>query len=84
MNVPTHPASHSADSAALDTRLSAALPHAADFSLAVPNDLRLGLARAWLWLALASLIGSGVLSILLVLSRTHYMQKYYRRSISDG
>lgn len=77
MNVPTHPASHSADSAALDTRLSAALPHAADFSLAVPNDLRLGLARAWLWLALASLIGSGVMSILLVLSRTPYLQKIF-------
>ncbi|MBI5752223.1 MAG: cbb3-type cytochrome c oxidase subunit I [Hydrogenophilales bacterium] len=77
MNVPTHPASLPADSAPLDARLSAALPHTADFSLAVPNDLRLGLARAWLWLALASLIGSGVMSILLVLSRTPYLQKIF-------
>ncbi|HJW56120.1 MAG TPA: cbb3-type cytochrome c oxidase subunit I [Burkholderiaceae bacterium] len=46
-----------------------------DFSLAIPHDERRTLARAWLWLALASLIGSGILSILLVLSRTPYLQQ---------
>ena len=29
-----------------------------------------GLARAWLWLALAALVGSGLFSVLLVLART--------------
>jgi len=42
----------------------------ADYSLAVPRDERLALARGWLWLGLAALIGSGLFSILLVLSRT--------------
>ena len=49
--------------------LPAALP-GADFSLAVPRDERLALARGWLWLGLAALIGSGLFSVLLVLSRT--------------
>lgn len=44
------------------------------FSFAVPQDQRRTLARAWLWLALASLIGAGILSILLVMSRTPYLQ----------
>lgn len=77
MNVPPHPASLAADSAALDARVSATLPHTADFSLVIPNDLRLGLSRAWLWLALAALIASGIMSILLVLSRTPYLQKIF-------
>lgn len=47
------------------------------FSLAIPQDERRTLARAWLWLALASLIGSGILSILLVLSRTPFLQKIF-------
>jgi hypothetical protein len=47
-----------------------------DFALTIANDARLPLARAWLWLALASLIGSGILSILLVASRTPYIQKF--------
>lgn len=41
-----------------------------DFHLGVTADVRLGLARGWLWLGLLSLIGSGVLAILLVVSRT--------------
>ena len=41
-----------------------------DYSLAVPRDARLELARGWLWLGLAALIGSGLFSVLLVLSRT--------------
>lgn len=38
--------------------------------LAVPTDGRLALARGWLWLGLLALIGSGLFSMLLVLSRT--------------
>ena len=41
-----------------------------DYSLAVPSDGRLELARGWLWLGMAALIGSGLFSVLLVLSRT--------------
>ncbi len=41
-----------------------------DYSLAVPRDARLELARGWLWLGLAALIASGLFSVLLVLSRT--------------
>ena len=41
-----------------------------DYVLPVPADARRGLARAWLWLGLLALIGSGVFSILLVLART--------------
>ena len=41
---------------------------AADYTLPVTGDRRL--ARAWLWLALAALIGSGLFSVLLVLART--------------
>ncbi len=47
---------------------------ATDFSLP-EADLRLrGLARGWLWLGLLALIGSGVLSIVLVLSRAPQFQ----------
>jgi cytochrome c oxidase subunit I len=42
----------------------------ADYRLDIPADARLWLARGWLWLGLAALIGSGLLSILLVLART--------------
>ena len=42
--------------------------HAAQYALPVAGDHRL--ARAWLWLALAALIGSGLFSVLLVLART--------------
>jgi len=38
--------------------------------LPVPTDARRTLARGWLWLGLLALIGSGLFSILLVLSRT--------------
>ena len=43
---------------------------ASDYALAVPVDARRALARAWLWLGLSALIGSGLFSVLLVLSRT--------------
>ncbi len=41
-----------------------------DYSLAVPQGLQRRLARAWLWLGLLALIGSGLFSVLLVVSRT--------------
>jgi cytochrome c oxidase subunit 1 len=47
---------------------------AAEYQLAVPDDARLALARRWLWLGLVALLGSGVFSILLVLSRTPVLQ----------
>lgn len=40
------------------------------YLLVVPADARRSLARAWLLLALAAIIGSGVFSVLLVASRT--------------
>ena len=43
---------------------------ATDYSLAVPADARRQLARGWLWLSLLALVGSGLFSILLVVSRT--------------
>ncbi|HMA07857.1 MAG TPA: cytochrome C oxidase subunit I, partial [Ramlibacter sp.] len=47
-----------------------AVQSGADYGLAVPRDARLELVRGWLWLGLAALIGSGLFSVLLVLSRT--------------
>ncbi len=44
--------------------------------LLTPADARLtGIARGWLWLGLLALIGSGLLSIILVLSRAPQFQK---------
>lgn len=40
------------------------------YALPVPVDARRTLARGWLWLGLAALVGSGLFSVLLVLSRT--------------
>lgn len=52
------------------TQARPALTQQEYFSLPVPADARQQLARAWLWLGLFALIGSGIFSILLVLSRT--------------
>jgi hypothetical protein len=41
-----------------------------DYALPMPDTARRALARGWLWLGLAALIGSGIFSILLVLART--------------
>jgi len=43
---------------------------ATPYDLAVPHDLQRRLARTWLWLGLLALIGSGLFSVLLVVSRT--------------
>ncbi|MGE4071309.1 MAG: cbb3-type cytochrome c oxidase subunit I [Lysobacterales bacterium] len=40
-------------------------------------DARLALARGWLWLGLAALIGSGVYSLLLVVSRTPGVNRWF-------
>ena len=40
------------------------------YVLPIPADARRTLARGWLWLGLIALIGSGLFSVLLVLSRT--------------
>jgi len=42
----------------------------ADYQLRITGDARVQLARGWLWLGLAALIGSGLFAILLVASRT--------------
>ena len=42
----------------------------AAFTLPVVAEGQRSLARAWLWLALAALVGSGLFSVLLVLART--------------
>ncbi|MCK6383073.1 MAG: cbb3-type cytochrome c oxidase subunit I [Rhodocyclaceae bacterium] len=56
----------------------AALAHPAsattDFSLPEADARLAGVARGWLWLGLLALIGSGVLSIVLVLSRAPQFQ----------
>ena len=49
---------------------------ATDYALSLPSDARLPLARGWLWLGLAALIGSGLFSILLVASRTPYVNQW--------
>ncbi len=55
-----------------------ALPAAgsAAYTLATPDGARRRLARAWLWLGLLSLVGSGLFSVLLVLSRTPMVNQW--------
>lgn len=60
---------------ARDVRLSAFVPVAA-FSLPVPTGTPRRLAIAWTMLALASLILGGVLTVLIVLSRTPGIQQF--------
>jgi hypothetical protein len=52
----------------------AALAPPARYALPVPADARRALAAGWLWLALASLVGAGLFSVLLVLSRAPYIK----------
>jgi len=47
------------------------------YDLVVPADERRQLAAGWLYLALASLIGADVFSILLVLARTPFLQSWF-------
>jgi hypothetical protein len=42
----------------------------AEYGLPIARDARIALARAWLWLGIAALLGSGLLAVLLVFART--------------
>jgi hypothetical protein len=46
-----------------------------EYSLPIPDDARRRLARGWLALGLAALVGSGLYSILLVLARAPFAQR---------
>ena len=46
------------------------------YELTVPRGAQAALARGWLWTGLVALIGSGVFSILLVLSRTPGLNRW--------
>lgn len=48
----------------------------ADFQLEVGQDARLALGKSWLLLGLAALIGSGIFSVLLVVSRTPFLNEF--------
>ena len=54
----------------VSVRARRSAPDVTDYTLAVPSDARRSLARGWLWLSLLALVGSGLFSVLLVLSRT--------------
>ena len=41
-----------------------------EYQLDVPEDYRRSLAIGWLWLAILTLLGAGIFSVLLVLART--------------
>ncbi len=48
----------------------------ADYALPLPDRAQRALARGWLWLGLAALIGSGLFSVLLVLARTPLLNQW--------
>ena len=48
-----------------------------DYSLPIPENGRRQLAKGWLLLGLAALLGSGIFSVLLVLARTPYVQNFF-------
>lgn len=50
---------------------------ATDYLLAVPAGSRRRLARGWLWLGMLALVGAGLFSVLLVLSRAPLVNKWY-------
>jgi hypothetical protein len=47
------------------------------FALSMPSEANRSLASGWLWLGIASLVGAGLFAILLVLSRTPYIQDIF-------
>ena len=47
-----------------------------DYALALTEGASRTLARGWLWLALLALVGSGIFSVLLVLSRTPLLNQW--------
>jgi hypothetical protein len=48
-----------------------------EFTLSLPSTAARKLASGWLWLGIASLLGAGLFAILLVLSRTPYIQDIF-------
>src|SRR4030067_2689565 len=48
-----------------------------EFYLPIPENGRRQLAKGWLLLGLAALLGSGIFSVLLVLARTPYVQNIF-------
>lgn len=48
-----------------------------NFALSMPSDANRRLASGWLWLGIASLLGAGLFAIMLVLSRTPYIQDVF-------
>lgn len=48
-----------------------------NYTLEIPTDERRTLALGWLWLCVLSLLGAGVFSLLLVLSRTPWVQDIF-------
>ena len=51
--------------------------HGREFALSMPTVAVRKLASGWLWLGIASLLGAGLFAILLVLSRTPYIQDIF-------
>ena len=51
--------------------------HGGGFTLSMPSAANRKLASGWLWLGIASLVGAGLFAILLVLSRTPYVQDIF-------
>ena len=47
-----------------------------DYNLDVPGDSRRLVALGWLWLCVLALLGAGVFSLLLVVSRTPYISEH--------
>ncbi|MCV2367055.1 cbb3-type cytochrome c oxidase subunit I [Roseateles oligotrophus] len=50
---------------------------ASSYLLTLPQGAQLALARGWLWLGLLALLGSGLFSVLLVLSRTPGLNQWF-------
>ena len=50
---------------------------AADYLLVVPEGAQRTLARAWLWLGMLALVGAGLFSVLLVVSRTPWVNDWF-------
>ncbi len=48
-----------------------------EFCLTIPDGTPARQARAWLWLGVSALLGSGVFTVLIVLSRTPYVQDVF-------
>ena len=51
--------------------------HQSGFAISMPPEASRKLASGWLWLGIASLVGAGLFAILLVLSRTPYVQDIF-------